>query len=86
MTKKYNEQQEQMWELCEKMTEAICKNLDIIVWKRLNGEDNFTDEAQGIFNDLVDLTDNLLDYQEETHNGHKMGGCYECRNDLTTNQ
>jgi hypothetical protein len=24
--------------------------------------------------------------EEETHNGHKMGGCYECRNDLTTNQ
>ena len=51
--------QEMLYDLSEKTTESICKILKIECWEKdQDNTERFTEEAQAIFNDLVDLTDN----------------------------
>ena len=54
-----NKQKKEMWKLCEKTTEKICKILNIKIQETNDNIENFTEKAQYIFNDIVDLTDNV---------------------------
>ena len=50
---------EELWDLAEKFTAKVCKVLKIKCWSTKNGVQYFTEEAQDIFNSIVDLLDNL---------------------------